>query len=226
MYLMQGMWQNPIMSRIEMGVGIMLAAGAALGFLNSVWMAVALLTVGVTLFAHGAYDEFVKPRVRVEHRLKDWFLRRDWGVEMEQTPSLTYRLNLRSGSSGYPVIVIREKRIHRDFISFTGLVPLHPDWIKTLNDFTPKEREALYSDVRIYLTGKNMSFELPTLPDGGIIWPPLVCVQTAIPQDHTLSQHSSDIAAKSVELSMIGVRDVIRKAVASHVSSPGPAPGS
>ena len=107
----------------------MLAAGAALGFLSSVWMAVTLLAAGLILIAHGAYDEFVKPRFRVEHRLKDWFLRRDWSVQMEQTPSLTFRLNLKSGSSGYGVTVIREKRTHSDIISFTGLVPLHPDWM-------------------------------------------------------------------------------------------------
>ena len=204
----------------------MLAAGATLGFFNSVGIAVGLLALGVMLIMHGAYDEFVKPRFRVEHRLKDWFLRRDWSVQMEHTPSLTFRLNLKSGSSGYPVTVIKEKRVHNDFISFTGLVPLHPDWIETLNEFTPREREVLISDVRIYLTGKGLSFELATLPDGKVIWPPHIAVQTAIPQDHTLSQHSSDITAKSVELSMIGVRDVIRKAVANHVSSRGPAPGT
>ena len=207
------------MPRIEIGAGIVLATGAALGFFNSIWTTAGLLAAGVLLIAYGAYDEFIKPRFRVEHRLKDWFLRRDWSVQMGQMPSLTFRLNVRSGSSGYQVVVVRERRTHNDFISFTGLVPLHPDWIETLNGFTPREREVLYSDVRIYLTGKNLSFELVQSRDGEIVWPPQVCVQTAIPQDHTLSQHSVDITAKSVELSMIGVRDVIRKAVALHVTT-------
>ena len=223
MYLMQGTWWSPGMPRIEIGAGIVLATGAALGLFNSIWTTAGLLALGLLLIAYGAYDEFIKPRFRVEHRLKDWFLRRDWSVQTGQMPSLTFRLNLQSGSSGYKVVVVRERRTRNDFISFTGLVPLHPDWIETLNEFTPTEREVLYSDVRIYLTGKNLSFELLTV-DGKIIWPPQVCVQTAIPQDHTLSQHSVDITAKSVELSMIGVRDVIRRAVASHVTSPGPTP--
>ena len=214
------------MPRIEIGAGIVLAVGAALGILNSIWIAVGLSAVGVILIVHGAYDEFVKPRFRVEHRLKDWFLRRDWAVQVEHMPTLTFRLNLNSASSRYGVTVIREKRTHNDFISFTGLVPLHPDWIETLNEFTPKEREVLYSDIRIYLTGKNLSFAFTEFPDGRIIWPPQICVQTATPQDHTLSQHLCDITAKSVELSMIGVRDVIRKAVANHASSPGSAPGT
>jgi hypothetical protein len=212
------------MPRIEIGAGFVLAVAAALGFLNSIWIAVGVLAVGILLIVYGAYDDFVKPRFRVGHRLRDWFLRRDWSVQMEQTPSLTFHLNLKSGSSGYGVTVIREKRTHSDFISFTGLVLLHPDWIETLREFTPREREILFSDVRVYLTGKDMSYELFKLPDGELIWPPQIAVQTAIPQDHTLSQHSCDITAKSVELSMIGVRDVIRKAVASHVSSPGPTP--
>ena len=212
------------MPRIEIGAGIVLAVGAALGILNSIWIAVGLSAVGVILIVHGAYDEFVKPRFRVEHRLKDWFLRRDWAVQVEHMPTLTFRLNLNSASSRYGVTVIREKRTHNDFISFTGLVPLHPDWIESLNEFTPKEREVLCSDVRIYLTGKDLSFELARLPDGGIVWPPQIFVQTAIPQDHTLSQHSVDITAKSVELSMIGVRDVVRKAVALHITSPEQTP--
>ena len=207
------------MPRIEIGAGIVLAVLAPFGLLGYVPVAVILLLFGVVLILHGSYDEFAKPRFRVEHRLKDWFLRRDWSVQMEQTPSLSFRLNLDSASSGYRVTVIREKRAHNDFISFTGSVPLHPDWTQPLNEFTSKEREVLCSDVRIYLTGKDMSYELFKLPDGSLIWPPKIAVQTAIPQDHTLSQHSSDIAAKSVELSMIGARDVIRKAVASHISS-------
>jgi len=116
------------------------------------------------------------------------------------------------------------EQTNNDFISFTGLVPLHPDWIDTLEDFTPREREVLYSDIRIYLTGKDLSYEFVQSPDGKIIWPLHVVVQTAIPQDHTLSQHSVDITAKSVELSMIGVRDVIRKAVALHITSPESTP--
>lgn len=212
------------MPRIEIGAGLVLAALAPLGILGYIPVAAMLLLFGIFLILHGSYEEFIKPHFHVEHRLKDWFLRRDWSVQMGQTPSLTFRLNLTSASSGYQVTVIREKRTHNDFISFTGLVPLHPDWIDTLEDFTPREREVLYSDIRIYLTGKDLSYECVQSPDGKIIWPLHVVVQTAIPQDHTLSQHSVDITAKSVELSMIGVRDVIRKAVALHITSPESTP--
>jgi hypothetical protein len=209
------------MPRIEIGAGIVLAVMTSFDLLGYIPVAAVLLSFGILLIVHGSYEEFIKPHLHVEHRLRDWFLRRDWSVQMGQTPSLTFRLNLKSASSGYQVVVIREKRTRSDFISFTGLVPLHPDWIETLNKFTPREREVLYSDVRIYLTGKDLSFEFVRSPGGEIMWPPQICVQTAIPQDHTLSQHSVDITAKSVELSMIGVRDVIRRAVVSHVTSPG-----
>ena len=90
----------------------MLAALAPLGILGYIPVAAMLLLFGIFLILHGSYEEFIKPHFHVEHRLKDWFLRRDWSVQMGQTPSLTFRLNLTSASSGYQVTVIREKRTH------------------------------------------------------------------------------------------------------------------
>jgi hypothetical protein len=202
------------MPRIEIGIGLLLAAGATFGFFNSDWMIVGLFGVGAALVVHGGYDEYVKPRFRVGKRLEGWFIRRAWAVEMESRPSFKYRLNLKSASSRYQVVVINERKANYDIVSFTGFVPLHPAWHTALDEYADWEREALLSEIRIYLTSKNMSYELGTNPDSDLIlWPPAVFVQTAIPQDHTLSQHLADMTAKSVELSMIGVRDVIRKSV-------------
>ena len=214
------------MPRIEIGAGLVLAALAPLGILGYIPVVVILLVFGVFLILHGSYEEFIKPHFHVEHRLKDWFLRRAWSVQTGQMPSLLFYLKLRSASSDHEVNVSREKetRTRGDFISFTGLVPLHPDWTGVLNDFTLREHQVLHSDIRIYLTGKDLSFKVTESPNDEIHWPLCVFVTTAIPQDHTLSQHSADMTAKSVELSMIGVRDVIRKAVALHVTSPESTP--
>ena len=85
----------------------------------------------------------------------------------------------RVASSGYQVVVIREKRTRKSFHFVSpDCVPLHPDWIETLNKFTPREREVLYSNVK-YLTGKDLSFVRS--PGGEIMWPRSACMYATTP---------------------------------------------
>ncbi len=222
------------MPRIAIGAGIVLAILATFGAFGSISVAVTLLTFGVMLIVYGGYEEWIMPRFRVDVRLTDWFQRRGWSVTIERRPQFNFLLHLTSSSSGKEVVVTRDKTTRDSLVAFTGGVPYHETWHEILPTFSEQERESVLSEIRIYLTAKNLSINLAQLLDGRIIWPPHVVIQTALPQDHTLSQHSVDMAAKSIELSVIGVRALIRKAVANHgaaalgdtASSPTPSPGS
>lgn len=207
------------MPRIEIGAGIVLAVLATFGIFGSVPVAAVLLAGGVILIMLGTYEEFIKPRFRVDHRLKDWFIRRGWHVGVERRPAFNFLIRLTSPSSGKEVFVTREKATYDDLIAFTGKVPYLPEWFAILPSFSEEEREALITDIRIYLTTKNVSPNFRTMGTNEIAWPPEVVIQAALAQDHTLSQHSVDIAAKTIELAIIGVRDLIRKAVAVHVAA-------
>lgn len=205
------------------GASIQIGAGAVLAGIVGFWNGSAafgfLIALGVFLLLHGIYDDFIKPRFRVERRLTDWLMRRGWSVSMKRQPQFNFLLHISSASSEYEVIVTRNKQTYDDLIGFTGKVPMHPMWLDVLPRFSQAEREILLSEIRVYVTAKNLSYEVFTdLSSGQVFWPPVIAIQTAIAQDHTLSQHSVDITAKSVELTMIGVRDVIRKAVTVHAA--------
>lgn len=206
------------MPRIEIGAGVVLAVIATFGVLGSIPVAAVLLGFGIVLILYGGYEEWVKPRFRVEHRLVGWFLRRAWSVKLERRPQFNFLLRLSSASSEYEVYVTRAKNAYDDLITFTGWVQLHETWLEVLSSFSGAERELLLSDIRVYLTAKNLSFDFAKGSDGRVPWPPVIMVATAIAQDHTLSQHSVDVTAKSVELSVIGAREVVRRAVLMHVA--------
>jgi hypothetical protein len=205
------------MPKIAIGAGAVIAVLAGVGLPVSV----VLLVGGVLLILYGGYEEYVKPHFRVEQRLGDWFLRRGWRVKIERQPQFNFIIHLTSSSSEKEVYVTRDRQTHGDLAAFTGKVPYRPEWFEILPGFSEAERESLLTDIRIYLTAKNLALDLSQTPDGRIAWPPVVTVQTALPQDHTLSQHAVDIAAKTIELSLIGIRDVIRKAVTAHLAASG-----
>ena len=202
---------------IELGVGALIAG--IIGLWNDAAAYGLLIFIGVLLIAYGTYEAFIKPRFRIERRLTDWLLRRGRGVRIERLPQFNFMLHLTSGSSEKEVFVTRDKETRDDLIAFTGKVSYLPTWFDILPTFSEREREALITDIRIYLTAKNLSVNFSQLPNGKIAWPPNVGIQTALPQDYSLSQHSVDLAAKTIELSVIGVRDLIRKAVAAHLAA-------
>jgi hypothetical protein len=209
------------MPRIEIGAGIVLAIAAPLGLLNDVWIIVGLGLFALILIVHGAYDEWIKPRFRIEHRLTDWLVRRSWKVSVERKPALNFLIRASSGSSGYEISITRQKDARDDLIGFTGVVPLPDDGsIEQLETFSAIERLILISDIRIVIASAGLGFEFLKSPDQRIFWPPQVIIQAAIPQDHTLSQHGIDITGKSVESVIITARDVIRKAALAHITSP------
>jgi hypothetical protein len=209
------------MPRIEIGAGVLLAIAATFGFFDSAWSYLLLSALGSYLIIHGSYDEWIKPRFRVDQRIADWLLRRAWNVQMERRPSFNWMLRVKSGSSGYEIQITRQKNTLDDLIGFTGLVPRPDDGTEEiLEEFSEPERRYLIAAMRMTIAHARLGFEFVKHPDTQkMFWPPSVIVQGAIPQDHTLSQHSVDQTAKNVESAIIEVRDVIRIAALRHISS-------
>ncbi len=200
------------------GAGIMLGVAAALGWLNELWALIPLGLLAALLVSHGVYDEWVKPRFRVGRRLTDWFLRRAWSVRVERRPGVDFWLNISSPSSKHEVTVTRDKDTPDDMIMFTGhILPLPAPWREALAQFPDVGIAYLEADIKAFLSAKDMSFNLMK-SDQVPAWMPVVAITTAIAQDHTMSQQSVDVTAHSVELSIIGVRALIEKAVLRHVA--------
>ena len=212
----------------------MLAALAPFGIFGAIPVAVVLAALGVVLIVYGSYEEWVKPRFRVDARLTDWFLRRGWSVRMERRSQFDFVLHLTGGDSGKNVVITRTKDTRDDVLAFTGRVGLDPLWIPHLHAMSEIRKRILIQEITVFLATKNIAFALndPRVDGSSILWPPDVKVQTALAQDHTLSQHSVDLAAKSIEHSIIGVRAILRKASleqsddADTASRPPPTPAS
>ena len=198
---------------IQIGAGALVAG--MVGFWNDSVAFAFLIALGIILLTHGAYDDFVKPRFRVDRRLADWFTRRGWKVETKRKSGFNFILHITAPDSQKEIIVTRDKDAEDDVLAFTARVGLHPEWITSLNTMPDVQRGTLLQEITLFLATKDVGLVLndPRNPDSPIDWPPDVKVQTALPQDHTLSQHSVDTAAKKIEASMIGVRAIIRRAV-------------
>lgn len=202
------------MSRISIGVGLLVAAAAALGVLNHVWSVFPLGAVAILLVGYGTYEEWIKPHFRVEHRLKDWLIRRAWSVRMQRAEGLTFRLEITSGSSGKRVSVTRDRKSIDDTIAFTSAVEIDGNWITDLTSLTSAERRALRAEIIIYLTARGVGWEFfPDPAIGAEMWPPVLAVTTRVAQDHTLSQQSVDEAAHRIETAALAVRQIIQKAL-------------
>lgn len=229
------------MPRIEIGAGVVLAVLATFGVFGSIPVAAVLLAFGVLLVLYGGYEEWVKPRFRVEHRLTDWLLRRGWSVRIERLPEFNFALHLISSDSEKHILVTRNKGAINDVLAFTARVGIDPRWIPQLLAMSQQNRSRLIQEITILAATKDIGLVLndPRIEGSPITWPPDVKLQTALPQDHTLSEHLVDMTAKKIEMTMIGVRAIIRKALVivpdddddaatltptpSHESTPGTA---
>lgn len=206
------------MPRIEIGVGVLLTLAAALGLLESGWAYVALAVAGVYLVAHGTYDVAVKPHFRVEYRLSDWLMRRSWSVRMERKETLAFRLVVASGSSGHEVVITRDRKAVDDKIHFSGSYMPPEAQHDILASFADYEREILRAEIRIFLASRILGFSFIQV-DGQQLWPPVVAITATLAQDQSLCQQSVDETAHGVELSVIGIRAIVTRAVAAHLGS-------
>lgn len=213
------------MRGLTLGIGVSVLVAGVVGFWTDSAASILLTAIGGVLITFGTYEAFIKPRFRVGHRLAGWFRRRAWSVGEERSTWTDFSLRISSASSKYEVVVTRDNDTQDDMIMFTGhILPLPNLWQETLPQFSAVERAYLEADIKAFLSAKDMSFQL-LKADKVPAWMPVVAITTAIAQDYTLSQQSVDATAHSVELSIIGVRAVIEKAVLRHIGSSGASSG-
>lgn len=204
------------MPKIEIGAGFVLAALAGVGLQGSLSVTVILFICGIFLILHGGYEEYVKPRFRVDSRLSDWLQRRDWSVSIDSERAFNFVLWAQD-ESGRKVAITRIRRARNDVLAFTAKVGLDPAWLPKLEAMAQPDRAKLIEDIRILFAAKRIGFNFPEP-----IWPPNVTIQTGLPLDNHLSQHLVDTTAKDMTHTMIGVRSLIRRAIAESASDTKP----
>ena len=106
------------------------------------------------------------------------------------------------------VVPISPRRELGSARSTTTPIPFDKDWNNKLERLAGKQRTNLIEDIRVFFASKDMGF-------GEAGWPlQKVAVQHALPLNQDLSEHAIDLKAKEVINAVIGVRGLVRKAIA------------
>jgi hypothetical protein len=192
---------------IAIGVGVVMAALAGFGLLESLPANIVLVIIGIILILYGSYEVFFKPRAFLQKRLEKWLLRRNWNIRIEKNPQF-YFIIWAEDDSHREVMISRDKK-DKGILAFTALIhkDKDKDLLSRLDRLADSQKGQLLEDIRIFFTSKDMGY-------GGAWWPlNKLSVQHALPLDYKLSEHLVDLKAKEVINAVIGVRSLIRKAV-------------
>lgn len=193
------------MVRIQIALGFIVASIGGFGLLGSLPANIILACIGGILLLNGSYEAFFKPHVWLDGRLTKWLLARNWKVRKEKRTGFYFIIWAEDES--HRELAITRERNAKGVLAFTALVGIATDWECYLDSLTPRQRDQLVEDIRVFLASKDMSFD-------GALWPlSKLSVQHALPLDSHLSEHSVDLKAKEVVNGVIGIRSLIRKAI-------------
>jgi hypothetical protein len=194
------------MSKIEIGVGFVVAALAGFGLLQNIPTSIVLTIIGIGLIFHGSYEVFFKPHMFLERRLKRWLEVRHWSIRIEKDQHFYFVIWAEDES--HRKIAISRHRNDKGVLAFTALVnQTGKTWEPKLDVLTGKQRTQLIEDIRVFFASKDMGYD-------GADWPfDKLTVQSALPLDSQLSEHLVDLKAKEVVNAIIGVRSLIRRAI-------------
>lgn len=205
------------MSRVEIGVGILLTAIGALGIYDQVSIFTALVVTGVLFITLGTWDESLRPVLLLEERFSRWFRDRGWSVRHDNAAKRNgfyFWLWIEDPDSKHEVGVSRGAE-RKQVVTFTANVRLEDRWKPALAAFSPAQQSRLIQDIHVLLAIKSMGWFALT-------WPlDKLRVQTALPLDRKLDEHAMDITAKEVGHTTVAVRSLIRKALADAPSYSG-----
>jgi len=195
------------MARIEIGVGLLIAGLSSSGLIENVLASTILVIIAILLICHGVYEIWGKPRIFLERRIKRWLLKRNWSVEMEEKPGFYFIIWAEDDSNRK--LAITRGRQDKGVLAFSAPVPMELGWNLKLAELNPSQQYQLMEDIKIFLTGKDMGYD-------GVNWPlEKLGVQDGLLLDHNISEHLVDLKAKSVINAVIGIRSLVRKAIAS-----------
>jgi hypothetical protein len=195
------------MAWIGIGVGLVIAGLSSFGLIQNRPASTVLVVIAIFLICHGAYEMWGKSRIFLERRIKGWLLKAKWSVEIEKKPEF-YLIIWAKDDSNRELAITREKG-NKGVLAFTAVVPREQDWGLKLAGLNATQQYQLMEDIKIFLASKDMGYD-------GVTWPlEKVTVQGGLLLDHNLSGYLVDLKAKSVINAVIGIRSIIRKAIAS-----------
>ena len=196
-----------IVPRIGIGIGAVIAAVAGLGWASSAPVNVSLLILGIFLIAHGAYDVYYKPNVRLDKTITRWLKRHYWSVTPEQnaTGDKFYFAVWAQDEANRRVMISREKEA-KGILAFTAPIELDTDTVRAIGTkLSTTQQQQLYEELHVLLASMHLGYNT-----GGFT---KMAVQHALPIDEHLAEHAVDLKAKEVVDGIVAARSMIRKAV-------------
>jgi len=195
------------MAWIGIGVGLVIGGLSGFGLVQNGPAGIVLIIIAVFLICNGIWEMWGRQRIFLEGRIKKWLLKANWSVVVDRKPKF-YLIIWAKDDSNREVGITREKG-NKGILAFTTVVPRGKDWNVKLAELDATEQYKLMEDIKIFLAGKDIGYDK-------VRWPlEKVTIQSAIILDHNVSGYLVDLKAKSVINAMIGVRSIIRKAIAS-----------
>ncbi len=192
---------------IEIGSGFVVSAMGGFGVLQNNVVNWLLVGIGGLLILHGFYEIYLKQHLFLKLLLKKWLISRGWGI---------YILEGNKYKDNHFAFVIENKQQHRvsvrrskkngDVLIFHMTLP--KDLVNDINSsgLTNTEQDNLINELRLFLAGKNTSYE-------SIKWPldDKNLIEQILPIDTNLSKEAVDAFAKQIVFTNIGMVTITKK---------------
>jgi hypothetical protein len=196
------------MGWIGIGVGLVTVGLSSFGLIQNRLASTILLVIAAFLICNGAYEMWGKQRMFLKRRIQGWLLKANWSVEIEEKPGFCFIIWAKD-ECNREVGITREKK-RKDILAFTALVKMEMvrDWDLKLAGLNDTQKHQLMEDIKVFLASMDVAYDRVT-------WPlEKVTVQNAVLLDNNISGYIVDLKAKSIVNAVIGVRSIIRKAIA------------
>ena len=193
------------MAWIGIGVGLLIAGLSSFGLIENRLASIVIIVVAVFLICYGAYEIGGKPRIFLKGRIRKWLLKRNWSVEIEEKPEIYFIIRAKDDSKRE--VVITRHKDNKERLVFTAAANIEKNWDMKLAGLNDIEKRKLVEEIKIFLAIKDMGYI-------GVKWPLEVKIQHILILDPDISGYLVDLKAKSVINAVIGVRSIIRKAIA------------
>ena len=170
-------------------------------------MNVSLLILGILLIAHGTYDVYYKPNVRLDMALTRWLERHYWTVTPERdAPGDKFYFAIWARDEAKRRVLISREREVNGILGFTAPIELDSDTVRGIGDkLSAIQQQKLYEELHVLLASMHLGYNTEIFTN--------MEVQHALPIDEHLSEHAVDLKAKEVVDGVIAVKSMIRKAV-------------
>jgi hypothetical protein len=194
------------MGWIGIGVGLVTVGLSSFGLIQNRLASTILVVIAAFLIFTGAYEMWGKQHIFVRRRIKRWLMKANWSVEIEENPE-SYFMIWAKDHSNRKLLISRHKG-NKALLVFTALVARDEGWDLKLAGLNDRQKYQLMEDIKVFLAVKNVGYD-------EVRWPlEKVTVQDGLLLDNNISGYAVDVKAKSIINAVIGVRSIVRKAIA------------